>query len=141
VNVSHKNLEVLDAWMKQPRMRYQGKALRLVHLTEQGLNSRDYSEKALQDQAAGMAYAWYKYRDLDGIQVFDYHNWVDNRGEGGLRIGLRRFPDDKDDPLGKKPIWQVYAALGTANEAAATAFALPIIGLHEWSEIRHEEPR
>jgi hypothetical protein len=138
--ITFKNLEVLNAWLKRPAMRYLGKYLRKAHLTEQGLNSRDYSETALRDQAAGMAYAWNKFKGLDGIEVFDYHNWVDNRGEGGLRIGLRRFPDDKDDPLGKKPIWRVYEALGTPNEDAETAFALPVIGIRDWSEIRHAEP-
>ncbi len=137
--ITFKNLEVLDAWLKQPRMLYMGKRVRKAHLTEQGLNSRDYSETALRNQAAGMAYAWNKYKNLDAIEVFHYHNWVDNRGEGGLRIGLRRFPDDKDDPLGKKPIWFVYQALGTANEATATAFALPLIGIKDWPEIRHSE--
>jgi hypothetical protein len=135
--ITYKNLEVLDTWVKQPRARFQGKTLRTVHLTEQGLNSRDYSAQSLTDQAAGMAYAWNKYKDLETIEVFDYHNWVDNRGEGGLRIGLRRFPNDKDDPLGKKPIWYVYQALGTPKEAEATAFAKPIIGITDWSEVRY----
>ena len=135
--ITFKNLEVLDAWLKQPRMLYLGKFARKAHLTEQGLNSRDYSQSALLNQAAGMAYAWNKYKNLGTIEVFHYHNWVDNRGEGGLRIGLRRFPDDKEEPLGRKPIWFVYQALGTAKEAEATAFALPLIGIKDWAEARH----
>ncbi|MCW3051417.1 MAG: hypothetical protein JWN14_587, partial [Chthonomonadales bacterium] len=124
-------------WVKQPRARFQGKTLRTVHLTEQGLNSKDYSEKSLTDQAAGMAYAWNKYKNLATIEVFDYHNWVDNRGEGGLRIGLRRFPNDADEPLGKKPVWYIYQAIGTSKETEATAFALPIIGIKDWLEVRY----
>ena len=135
--ITYKNLEVLDAWVRQPRARFLGKTLRTVHLTEQGLNSMDYSDKSLRDQAAGMAYAWNKYKDLATIEVFDYHNWVDNRGEGGLQIGLRKFPDDKADPLGRKPIWYVYQALGTAREAEVTEFAKAIVGIKDWSEIRH----
>ena len=137
--ITFKNLEVLDAWMKQPRYLFNGKP-RIVHLTEQGLNSPDYSEKSLQDQAAGMAYTWQKLKHLDTIKAFDYHNWVDNRGEGGLRIGLRRFPDDADEPLGKKPIWFVYQALDTANEEAAIAFAKPMVGIQNWDEVWHREP-
>ncbi len=133
--ITFKNLEVLDAWAHQPRTFFQGKTPRVIHLTEQGLNSRAYSEKALLDQAAGMAYAWNKFQSLSSIEVFDYHNWVDNRGEGGLRIGLRKFPDEPGDPLGRKPIWQVYQALGTAKQEEATAFAKPIIGIKEWSEV------
>jgi hypothetical protein len=108
-----------------------------IHLTEQGLNSPDYSEKSLQEQAAGMAYAWKKIQPLETIELFHYHNWVDNRGEGGLRIGLRKFPDDEADPLGKKPIWYVYQALGTDREDEPTVFAKRIIGIKDWSEIRH----
>ncbi len=133
--ITFKNIEVLDAWVKQPRACYLGQHRRTVHLTEQGLNSPDYSEKSLQDQAAGMAYAWNKIKHLETIELFHYHNWVDARAEGGLRIGLRKFPDEKTDPLGKKPVWFVYQALGATNEEAATAFAKPIVGIRDWREI------
>ena len=135
--ITYKNLEVLDAWVRQPRAQFLGRTPRTVHLTEQGLNSRDYSETHLRDQAAGMDYAWNKYKNLPTVEAFQYHNWVDNRHEGGLRIGLRKFPDEPGDPLGKKPIWEVYAALGTPREADATAFAKPIIGIQDWAEVRH----
>lgn len=138
--ITFKNLEVLDAWVKLPRMRYEGKRLRTVHLSEQGLNSRDYSVTALRDQAAGMAYAWNKFKTLESIEVFHYHNWVDNRGEGGLRIGLRRFPDDSEDPLGRKPIWFVYQALGTDRETEVTAPYKAVVGVKDWSEVRHATP-
>ena len=134
--ITFKNLEVLDAWARQPRARF-GKRLRAIHLTEQGLNSPDYTAKSLREQAAGMAYAWNKIKYLASIEVFDYHNWVDNRGEGGLRIGLRRFPDDQDEPSGTKPIWFVFQALGTAREEEVTAFAKPIIGIKDWNEVSH----
>ena len=132
--ITFRNLEVLDAWVKRPAHRFRGRDVRSVHLSEQGPNSPDYSPRALAEQAASLAYVWQKVRALDAIEGFQYHNWVDNRKEGGLRIGLRRFPDDPDDPLGRKPIWEVYRALDTPEEAAATAFALPIIGLKDWSE-------
>jgi hypothetical protein len=137
--ITFKNLEVLDAFVKKPSMRFEGKTIRTVHLTEQGLNSRDYSEKELRDQAAGMAFAWNKYKNLDTIEVFHYHNWIDNRYEGGLRIGLRKFPDDKDDPLGKKPIWYVYQAMGTPQEETVLAPYKAVVGVRDWSEVRHRE--
>jgi hypothetical protein len=87
-----------------------------------------------------MAYAWNKIRDLPSIEVFHYHNWIDHRGEGGLRIGLRRFRDDKEDPAGKKPIWHVYRALGTPDEAKATEFAKQVIGIRDWNEVRTKSP-
>ncbi|BCU77161.1 DUF5722 domain-containing protein [Luteolibacter sp. LG18] len=137
--ITYKNLEVLDAWMRRPEMLFQGQP-RDIHLTEQGVNSRDYSEVSLREQAAGMAYAWNKLKPLSTIKVFDYHNWIDNRAEGGLRIGLRKFPDEQGDPLGKKPVWEVYRALDTPDEAATTGFAKPLIGIREWSEVKMAAP-
>src|SRR5690606_2401590 len=135
--ITFKNIEVLDAWVKQPRTMYLGKHKRTVFLSEQGPNSRDYSPQNLAEQAASMAYVWKKMEVLDGIDAFQFHNWVDNRGEGVLRIGLRRFPDDEDDPGGKKPVWYVYRDLGTAAEAEAIDFALKIIGIDSWDEVRY----
>ena len=54
-----------------------------------------------EEQAAGFAYAWKKMKHLDGIDAFQWHNWMDGRGEFGLRIGLRKYPDDENDPAGK----------------------------------------
>ena len=76
---------------------------------------------------------------LDGIDAYQFHNWVDNRGEGGLRIGLRRFPDDEQDPGGKKPIWYVYRDLETPRENQATEFAKKIIGIQDWSEVQYKK--
>jgi hypothetical protein len=91
----------------------------------------------LNEQAASIAYVWKKMEVLDGIDAFQFHNWLDNRGEGGLRIGLRRFPDDEVDPAGKKPVWYVYKALGTEQEVNAIDFAKKIIGISSWDEVRH----
>lgn len=114
--ITFKNLEVLDAWIKQPRALYKGKEKRTLYLSEQNPNSKDYSEEALLEQAAGMAYALKKLEACDGIDAYQMHGWFDQRGEGGLRIGIRRFPDDKDDPSGRKPAWFVFQAFGTDRE-------------------------
>jgi hypothetical protein len=135
--ITYKNIEVLDAWVKQPQTFYKGER-RTVFLSEQGLNSPDYSKIHLKEQAAGMAYAWKKIKILDGIDAFQYHNWQDNRGEGGLRLGLRRFPDAKEEPGGKKPIWHVYKHLDTPQEDSATAFAKSMIGIDSWDQVRHQ---
>ncbi|MCW1921855.1 DUF5722 domain-containing protein [Luteolibacter arcticus] len=136
--ITPKNLEVLDAYMKQPALLYQGK-VRPVHLSENGFNSKDYSAKELADQAAGMALAWKKMAALTSIESWQYHNWIDNRHEGGLKIGLRKFPDEPGDPLGKKPIWHLYQALGTPQEDQACAPYLPVIGISSWDEAIHRE--
>ena len=138
--ITFRNVEVLDAWARQPAAMFLGKKLRRIHLSEQGPNSPDYSQQALAEQAAAMAYVWKKIAKLDTIHGFEYHNWVDNRDEGGLRIGLRRFPDDAEKPMGTKLVWDVYKALGTPDEDRACAFALPVIGLKDWGEAVHRGP-
>jgi hypothetical protein len=134
--ITPKNLEVLDAYMKLPALRFQGQ-VRPVHLSENGFNSVDYSPKALEDQAAGMAIAWKKIERLSSIESWQYHNWIDSRGEGGLKIGLRKYRDDATDPLGKKPIWFLYQALGTPNEPEIINPYLKTIGISSWDEIIH----
>ena len=136
--ITPRNLEVLDAYMKQPALRYLGKHVREVHLSENGFNSPDYSDASLRDQAAGMAYAWKKIDKLSSITAWQYHNWIDNRHEGGLRIGLRKFPDEPGDHYGKKPIYHLYQALGTAREDELCASYLPHIGKKSWQEIMQQ---
>jgi hypothetical protein len=133
--ITPKNLEVLDAWMKEPARLYRG-AVRPVHLSENGFNSRDYSPQQLEDQAAGMAYAWKKIERLSSIEAWHYHNWIDNRSEGGLR----KFPDEPGDPLGKKPIWHLYQSLGTPGEDFRCAPYLRTIGLSSWDTVRKPNP-
>ncbi len=137
--VTFKNLEVLDAWIKQPETFYEGEMKRTVWLSENGTNSRTYSEQDLQEQAAGLAYAWKKLKMLDGIEAMQWHNWIDNRYEFGLRIGLRRFPDDETDPAGRKPVWYVYEAAGTAEEEGVFEPYKQIIGIDDWSEILNRD--
>lgn len=132
--ITPKNLEVLDAYMKLPELLYQGE-VRPVHFSENGFNSKGYSDKALEDQAAGMALAWKKMAALSSIEQWQYHNWIDNRNEGGLQIGLRKFPDEKTDPLGKKPIWYLYKALGTPQEDAVAAPYLKTMGISSWNDV------
>lgn len=135
--ITFKNLEVLDAWIKLPAVLYQGKQKRLLWLSENGTNSRTYSEKDLAEQAAGFAYAWKKMKRLDGIDGFQWHNWFDSRREGGLRIGLRRFPDDETDPGGRKPVWFAYQAADTAAEDAVFDPYKRLIGIDGWDQALH----
>jgi Family of unknown function (DUF5722) len=133
--ITYKNIEVLDAWVKQPRTQFLGKFQRTIHLSEQGTNSKDYTEQSLAEQAAGMAYAWKKMAHLESIEAFQYHNWMDNRNEGGLRIGLRRFPDDADAPAGKKPVWYIFRDAATPQEEASFYLSKMMIGLKNWEEV------
>lgn len=136
--ITFKNLEVIDAWIKLPEVLYKGKYKRTLWLSENGTNSRTYTEKDLKEQAAGFAYAWEKVKRLDGIDGFQWHNWIDGRREYGLRIGLRRFPDDETEPMGKKPVWSAMQAAGTKNESNVLDPYKAVIGISDWKEIMHE---
>lgn len=50
-----------------------------------------------------MAYTWEKIRKMKNVKCYYYHLWADDPGEGGLRLGLRKFHDYADDPLAKSP--------------------------------------
>ena len=138
--ITFKNIEVLDAWARQPQTFYRGQKPRSIFLSEQGFNSEDYSPKSLTDQAAALAYAWKKIEPLHSIEAMQYHNWIDNRGEGGLRIGLRKFPDEPGAPLGQKPIWMLYQGLGTPEEDAACEPYRQVVGISNWSEVQYKGP-
>lgn len=133
--ITFKNIEVIDAWIKLPEVLYQGKQKRTLWLSENGTNSKTYSEQDLKEQAAGFAYTWKKFKTLDGIDGFQWHNWFDSRGEGGLRIGLRRFPDDEDDPGGRKPVWFVYQAADEENEDEVFDQYKEVIGIEDWDQL------
>jgi hypothetical protein len=133
--VTFKNLEVLDAWIKKSENKFHGTIKRSLWLSENGTNSRTYSEKDLAEQAAGAAYAWKKLKYLNGIDAMQWHNWIDNRYEFGLRLGLRRFPDDEEDPGGRKPVWFVYQAADTDQEDMVFEKYKPIIGIQRWDEV------
>jgi hypothetical protein len=138
--ITFRNIEVLNAWAREPANLYPGTTHRTIFLSEQGFNSPDYSAKSLTEQEAALAYAWKKIKPLDAIEGMQYHNWIDNKDEDGLRIGLRKFPEDRSDPRGRKPAWYLYRKLGTPQEDQAAAFALPIIGVRQWSEVLHAGP-
>ena len=91
----------------------------------------------MKEQAAGFAYVWKKMKTLDGIDAMQWHNWIDNRSEDGLRIGLRRFPDDESDPGGRKPVWFTYRAADTEQEDAAFEPYKAVIGIQNWEELRY----
>ena len=133
--ITFKNIEVINAWIKLPEALYQGKQKRTLWLSENGTNSPTYSEQDLREQAAGFAYTWKKLRTLDGIDGFQWHNWFDSRGEGGLRIGLRRFPDDEEDPGGRKPVWYVYQAADEENEDEVFEPYKEVIGIRDWDQL------
>lgn len=116
-NVSMKNLEVLDHWVKQPENKYKGTIMRKVWLSEagvgSGLTNEAYDEKKLSEQAAGFAYSWLKIQALEGIEGLQWHNWFDSKEEGA-KLGLRKYEDT--DAGDKKPVWYTYQKAGEEDQ-------------------------
>ncbi len=137
------NLELLPAFLRQPRFLYENRPRRIA-LTEQGFHCPDGPEGELR-QAAAFALSWKKVQALPGIESFLYHRHVDHPHENGLHCGLREH-DGSPNILGAgraRRIWEVMQKAGTLEEDAAFAFALPVIGLKDWSEVvaSMDEPR
>ena len=134
--ITFKNLEVLSDWALQDGNKAADGRKRIVFLSENGTNSPSYSDSDLALQAAGACWMWKKVSRLPGIDAVQWHNWRDNKGEGGLRIGLRKFPESPDNSA-VKPVWNVYRAAGTGDEDSVFAPYLPVIGISSWEEIHH----
>lgn len=135
--VTFKNLEVINDWILQKQNFYKNKK-RILFLSENGTNSPSYSSSDLALQAAGACWAWKKVEALKGIDAIQWHSWIDNRGEFGLRIGFRRYPDDETDPGGEKDTWRVWQAAGTPQEGEVFAPYLKVIGITDWNQIFHQ---
>jgi hypothetical protein len=138
--ITPRNIEVIDAWLRQERTLYLGKKVRSLMFSEQGINSPDYTQPNLDLQAAGIAYFWKKMEHLPTLEAFQYHRWVDHPTEGASGFWCGLWKNSSGTPIsfdGKKPAWYTYRDAGTENEDAAFAFALPIIGINDWEGIHH----
>lgn len=142
--VTFHNLEVLPAFLNQERFLMGGKARRIA-LTEQGFHCPKEPEGELL-QAAAYALAWKKVQALPAVESFLYHRHVDHPHEHGLLCGIREH-DGSPNVLGigrKRKIWEVVQGAGTPQEDAVFAFALPVLGRADWTNVvsaTFEEPR
>lgn len=133
-----KNLEVLDAWVELPEVRYNGTEPREIQFTEQGINTPDYSETSLSNQAAGVAYSLAKINKLRNVTMYNYHLWADAYEEGSLRLGLRKYYNAVGDPYGKKPSWEVFRAFETEDWETVAAPYLSVIGINSWDDVMYK---
>ena len=132
--ITFRNLEVLPRYLRETDLLYRGQPRRAI-LSEQGFHS-DGTPQGEQAQAAAYCYAFRKASQLDGVDSFILHRHVDHRHEGGLNLGLwRRKSNATATPDSKKPIYEVFRAADTPEWPKAFEFALPIIGITNWSQI------
>jgi len=87
-------------------------------------------------QAAAFCYAYKKIEKLDGIDAFILHRHVDNKGEGGLLLGLRSNQPRDGDARPKKNIYECFRTADSADWEKTFEFALPLAGLKDWNELR-----
>jgi hypothetical protein len=133
--VTFHNLEVLPAYLRQPRFLYRG-AVRPIALTEQGFHCPDGPEGETL-QAAAYALAWKKVAAIPEIESFLYHRHVDHPDEHGLRCGVRAHDGSANrEGIGAtRKLHTVMRAAGTSEEDEAFAFALPVVGRSNWTQL------
>jgi len=132
--ITFKNIELLPAYLRRPEMLHQGRPRRII-LSEQGFHTPNGPDGET-IQAAAFCYAYKKIERLDGIDAFILHRHVDNAGEGGLLLGLRsnRPRDGESQP--RKKIYDCFRDADTADWQKTFQFALPVIGLETWDQVR-----
>ncbi|HZM02785.1 MAG TPA: DUF5722 domain-containing protein [Candidatus Saccharimonadales bacterium] len=133
--ITFRNIEMLPRYFQQKELLCAGEPRHII-LSEQGFHSTPTPEGE-QLQAAAYCYAWRKIVNLNGIDAFILHRHVDNAGEGGLNLGLwRHAPGTTSEPAGRKPIYEVFRLADTPQWKKAFQFALPIIGIKSWKDLK-----
>jgi hypothetical protein len=132
--ITFKNIEVLTEYLRRPELLYKGEPRRVI-LSEQGFHTPDGREGEAV-QAAAFCCAYRKVAALDGIDAFILHRHVDHPHEGGLRLGLRRYVPSESDPRPAKMIYECFRLADTPDWEKAFEFALPLIGIQSWDEIK-----
>jgi hypothetical protein len=135
--ITFKNLEVLTRYFGRDELAFEGERRRII-LSEQGFHTPSYAARHQRLQAAAYALAYYKVRFLDGIDSFILHRHVDHKLEGGLRLGLWTWDEERRHPAApgrKKAVYDVFRDIDTARSLEVTEFAKQVIGIDDWSEL------
>ena len=135
--ITFKNIEMLPLYFQRPELLFHGKPRHLI-LSEQGFNTVKGPHGEAW-QAAAYCYAYYKISQLPGIDSFILHRHVDHRDEFGLSLGLWRrneVSSQPSEPGGHKMIYEVFKNADTPQWRESFDFALPVIGIHSWEEIK-----
>ena len=139
LQITPKNIEVIDAYVRQKSVLYNGKKVRTVILSENGFSSNGARNPNANEttQAAALAYFWKKTNNrvpaIEGIQL---HRWIDNTQEAGLLFGLwTNKPGTVSDLGDKKEGWSVWNAAGTPAENAVFEKYKAVIGINDWADI------
>ncbi len=141
--ITFKNLRILTDLLTTSPWKYDpppnesyGRRVRRVILSEQGFHCADTPAGELW-QAAAYAYAYRKAAINPGIDAFILHRHVDHAHEGGLNLGLWTHKKESiADPDRKRPMYEVFKQADQKGWESAFEFALPVIGIKSWSELK-----
>jgi hypothetical protein len=140
--ITPRNLEMIDAYVRQKELLYNGKKVRTILLSENGFSSNTARNANANEttQAAALAYFWKKTNQrLPSIENIQLHRWVDNAGEAGLEFGLWTVLEGTNDGFDqKKEGWFVWNAAGTPNEESVFEPYKSVIGISNWNEINND---
>jgi hypothetical protein len=132
--ITFKNIELLPEYLKRPELLYNGKPRRII-LSEQGFHTPKGTNGEV-IQAAAYALAYKKIEAIEGIDSFILHRHVDHPHEGGLMLGLRSLTPNATEARPKKLSWNVFRDADTPRWEETFKFALPIVGLTNWSQVK-----
>ncbi|HTH50104.1 MAG TPA: DUF5722 domain-containing protein [Candidatus Limnocylindria bacterium] len=135
--ITFKNLELLPTFLRRPELTYHGQPRHII-LSEQGFHTPDGPDGET-IQAAAYCYAMRKIATLPEVDSMIMNRHVDHRDEGGLRLGVWRRNEASTspcEPSTKKKIYEVFRLTDTPEWEQAYAFALPIIGIKSWDELK-----
>jgi hypothetical protein len=132
--ITFKNIELLPAYLRRPELLYKGQPRRII-LSEQGFHTPKGTNGEI-IQAAAYALAYKKIESVERIDAFILHRHVDHKDEGGLMLGLRSLMPNATEARPKKKSWEVFRAADTPEWEKAFEFALPVVGLKNWTEVK-----
>lgn len=119
--ITMQNLDILVNYMHQSNFLNPAGQVRSISLAEIGYTSSFGSEQ----QEASIVYGYLKAASFPEIDAFILFRQTDEASEMESHLALGLF----DLNGNKKPSYEIYKNLGTANEAAAKARASEIIGM------------
>ncbi len=132
--ITFKNLPMLTAYLLRPELLFEGRPRRVI-LSEQGFHTPK-GPGGETVQAAAYCYAYKLVERLDGIDAFILHRHVDNAHEGGLLLGLRALTPAGGEARPKKRIYEPFRLADTPEWEKAFEFALPVVGLKSWEDVK-----
>lgn len=123
--ITWSNLEVLQLYLEQPSKLCNGK-VRSVYITEGGVassSSGELKEITKMQQAAGVAYLYYKATQLSCVKAVSYYRLLDNIGDGAY-FGLL------NGNWQKKPAYDVWKYIDTQYSFDVS---MPYLKYIEWT--------